>query len=87
MADNFASRASGLGAPARGGFAVTASDSVDLPRETRAVYVGSSGDLSVVLVDGSTVILAGLLAGSLVPVRATRVKATGTTATLLVGLY
>ena len=87
MADNFASRASGLGASARGGFAVAASDSVDLPHETRAIYVGSSGDLSVVLVDGSTVTLAGVLAGSLVPVRATRVKATSTTATLLVGLY
>ena len=87
MADNFASRASGLGAPARGGFAVTPSDSVDLPRETRAIYVGSSGDLSLLLVDGSAVTLAGIVGGSLVPVRATRVKATDTTASLLVGLY
>ena len=87
MADNCATRASGLGAPARGGFAVTPSDGTDLLHETRAIYVGVSGDLALVTVDGSTVTLAGVLAGSLVPVRATRVKATGTTADQLVGLY
>jgi hypothetical protein len=87
MADNFASRASGLGAPARGGFAVAPSDSVDLPHETRGIYVGGSGDLALLLVDGSAIVLAGIVGGSLVPVRATRVKATNTTATLLVGLY
>jgi hypothetical protein len=87
MAENFASRAGDLGAPARGGFAVTANDSTDLVRETRAIHVGQSGDLAVVLVDGSAVVLAGLVAGSIVPVRAMRVKATGTTAGLLVGLY
>jgi hypothetical protein len=87
MADNYAGRAGGLGAPARGGFAVTPSDTVDLPRETRALYVGVSGDLSLVTADGSPVTLGGIPGGSLLPVRATRVKATGTTADQLVGLY
>ena len=87
MADNFASRASGIGAPARGGFAVTPSDSTDLPHETRAIYVGVSGDLSLLMVDGSAITLGGVIAGSLVPVRAMRVKATDTTADQLVGLY
>jgi hypothetical protein len=87
MAENYASRASGMGAPARGGFAVTPSDAVDLPHETRAIYVGASGDLSLVMVDGTAVTLCGIVAGSLLPVRVTRVKATNTTADLLVGLY
>ncbi len=87
MAENYAGRAGGLGAPARGGFAVTPSDTVDLPRETRALYVGMSGDLSLVMADGSSIVLGGIVAGSLVPVRVTRVKATNTTAGLLVGLY
>jgi len=87
MAENFALRAAGIGAPARGGFAVVPSDTSDLARQTRAIYVGSSGDLALVMADGSELTLAGLLAGAVVPVRAARVKATGTTATLLVGLY
>lgn len=87
MTDSFASRASGLGAPARGGFAVTPSDSLDLQRETRAIYVGGSGDLSLLMADGSAIVLSGLVGGTIVPVRAVRVKATNTTATLLVGLH
>ena len=87
MAENYSGRAGGMGAPARGGFVVTPSDSTDLSHETRAIYVGASGDLSLVMVDGSAVVLCGIVAGSLLPVRAIRVPATGTTADLLVGLY
>lgn len=87
MADNFAGRAEGIEAPARGGFAITASNDTDLARETRAIYVGASGDLAVIMADGTEVTLAGIAAGSLLPLRLSRVKATNTTATELVGLY
>jgi hypothetical protein len=87
MVEKYEGRADGATYPARHGFAVTASDSVDLPSETRAIYVGGAGDLSVVLAGGDEVVLAGAPAGSLLPVRVARVKATGTTATLMVGLY
>lgn len=87
MADNFAGRAEGIEAPARGGFAITANDNTDLVRETRAIYVGASGDLAVTMADGTQVVLGGIAAGSLLPLRLGRVKATNTTAGDLVGFY
>jgi hypothetical protein len=36
---------------------------------------------------GATTLFTGILAGTLLPVRATRVKATGTTATNIVALW
>ncbi len=87
MTEKYQGRAEDIAAPARRGFAITASDSTDLSAETRAIYVGSAGDLSVVLSSGDEVTLAGVAGGSLLPVRAKRVKSTGTTAGQLVGLY
>jgi hypothetical protein len=37
--------------------------------------------------DGVAVLLSGIAAGTLLPIRCTRVKSTGTTATLIVNLY
>lgn len=87
MTDQFAGRAESIVAPAGRGFAITANDSVDLAAETRAIYVGGAGALALVLASGDTVTFTGLAAGTLLPVRAIRVKATGTSATLLVGLH
>ena len=49
--------------------------------------MGSAGDLELVLSSGDAVNLAGVPGGALLPLRVTRVKASGTTAGLLVGLY
>jgi hypothetical protein len=87
MTEKYEGRAANIAAPARGGFAITANDSADLAAETRAIYVGGDGNLSLVLVSGDQVTLAGVPAGTLLPLRAIRVRATGTTATQLVGLY
>ena len=87
MTEKFAGRAESIAAPAAHGFAITANDGADLPSETRAIYVGGAGSLAVVLVSGDAVTFAGLTAGTVLPVRAVRVKATGTSATQLVGLY
>ncbi len=87
MSENFGGRADNIVAPARRGFAITASDAVDLVAETRAIYVGAGGDVSVVLSSGDEVGFAGLAGGTLLPVRVRRVKASGTTAGQLVGLY
>jgi hypothetical protein len=87
MAEKYEGRADGGTYPARHGFAVATSDSVDLPNETRAIYVGAAGDVSVVLASGEAVVLAGVSAGSLLPIRVSRVNVTGTTASLMVGLY
>lgn len=78
--------ADGTGA-ARRGFAVTPSDAADLTAETRALYIGQGGDLALILSSGDAITLSGVISGSLLPLRATRVKATGTTAGQIVGLY
>ena len=72
-------------------FAITTSDSsVQSPH--RAIYVGGAGDVTVLLqgdVDagGSTAVtLKAVPVGTILPIRANLVKATGTTATLLIAL-
>ena len=87
MTENFQGRADQLSAPARCGFAIAPSDATDLTAETRAIYVGTGGDLTLVLASGDQVTLTGIGGGMLLPVRARRVKATGTSAAQLVGLY
>ena len=66
---------------------ITASDSVDLANPVRAIYVGGAGSVVITTVAGTDVTFSGLPAGMILPVRAKRVKATGTTATGLVGLW
>lgn len=86
MPDVFANVARTLRDPAEAADAITPSDSTDLTRMTRAVYVGQTGDLSVILASGDTVSFASVQAGSIYPLRVQRVLATGTTAGGLVGL-
>ncbi len=86
MSDRYANHNSGLESPATHGFAITPDDDADLPEATRAIFVGAAGAVSAILVSGATVTLAGIPAGTVLPVRATRVLATATTAGALVGL-
>jgi hypothetical protein len=87
MTEQFDTRAQDVAAPARRGFAIAPSDATDLVAETRAIYVGVAGDLSVVLSSGDEVTFSGVAGASILPLRISRVKATGTSATQLVGLY
>ena len=73
--------------PADYAVAVTPNDSTDLARTPRAVYVGGAGNLNVDMSDGTTILFANLTAGTILPVRVKRVRATSTTATSLVALY
>lgn len=66
---------------------VTPSDTVDLGAVTRGLYVGVAGDVAVIMKDGGAVTFSGLAAGVAHPLRVSRVKATGTTATGIVALY
>jgi hypothetical protein len=86
MPDRFSDHAIGLESPATHGFAVSPSDGSDLTETTRAVYVGASGNLAVTLSSGADVTLTGVPGGTLLPLRLRRIKATGTTATAIVGL-
>ncbi|WP_191057845.1 spike base protein, RCAP_Rcc01079 family [Geminicoccus harenae] len=55
--------------------------------ETRAIYVGSTGDVVAIDERGVEVTFKNAQAGSSLPIRTARVKATGTTAGFLVGLF
>lgn len=70
--------------PAKYAVAVTPSDSTVL-NPTRSLYIGVSGNLSVVI-NGQTVAFANVPVGIL-PVEVTRVRATGTTASSIVALW
>jgi hypothetical protein len=87
MADNFENYNGGLDSPALNAEAVTPSDSVSLTNDSRALYIGVGGDVSVLMSGGTSVTFVGLLAGSILPIRANRVNATSTTATDIVSLY
>ena len=86
MADDFASHETSLISPVQDADAILPSDSATLPKATRGLYVGATGDLRVRLVSGATVTLAAVPGGSLLPLRVDQVLATGTTAGALVGL-
>lgn len=92
MADLFPDTERDGGRPPRGAsatkaWAITPNDGADLDLITRALYVGGAGDVSVILRDDSgAVTLVAVPAGSLLPIRVKRVRATGTTATSIVGL-
>jgi len=71
--------------PAVYGAAVTPSNSVDLTAPTRSLYVGTTGDISVEMLNG-TVVFTGVAVGIL-PIQCTRVNFTGTTASNIVALW
>lgn len=68
-----------------GGVAVTPSDTTELV-STRGLWVGGTGNIAVTFQDGTEVTLSAVPVGIL-PVRVTKVKSTGTTATDIVALY
>lgn len=73
--------------PAREAKAVTPNDSTDIA-QTRALYIGGAGNVKVDMTGGtSAVTFTGATAGSILPIRCTRVYSTDTTATSIVALY
>jgi len=76
-----------LTAPARDGDAITPDDNNDLAVACRGIIVTVAGNVEVVTPAGNTVIYPGLAAGIVHPLRATRIKAAGTTATGIVVVW
>lgn len=85
--DTFHSHTSNLESPARCATNVTPNDVVSLGHVTRALYVGTGGDLAVVMADGANVTFRGVPAGMILPIRVSKVLANGTTADALIGLW
>lgn len=74
-------------APSRGPFAITPHDGNALTSVTKAIYVGTGGDVVLRGVESDAdVTFKNVANGQVLDVQASHVRATGTTATDLVGL-
>jgi len=71
--------------PGQDAAAVTPSDTVEI--DARALYIGVAGDVKIKTALGSDVTFVGIGAGTILPVRAKIVFATGTTATSIVAIF
>ena len=73
--------------PASDGFTITTSDTVNFTAGmARALYIGATGNVVLITPQGTVLTFVGLAAGAILPVMCTRVNATNTTASSLVGL-
>lgn len=92
MADKFAGYFDNISDPGTRSAAIVPSDTADLPDVgPKGIYVGARGDVTMVGV-GAPIGAApdtwkDVAAGSLIPFRARRVMATGTTAANLLAIY
>lgn len=85
--DTFGAVLDSLIAPARNCFSITPNDTAELPFLPKAIYVGTGGTLVVRAIDGSSdVTFTNVANGTILDVRVTSVRATGTTASNLIGL-
>lgn len=85
--DYFKHYGAGLDSPAENAAAITPSDSTDLPVVVRALYCIGTGSVVVTMRGGGAAVTLPMVAGAPLPVRVTRVWATGTTATGIVGVW
>jgi len=65
---------------------VVPSNTTDLAKNSRSLYVGAFGDVKVDMASGQTVTFRNVIGGSVLPVVVRRVYATGTTASGIVSL-
>lgn len=76
-----------LHSPAASAVAVTPHDTNALATPSRGLWIGGAGAVTVRLIgDTADVVFSGIAAGTMLPVRATHVRSTGTTATLIVAV-
>ncbi len=76
-----------LTSPASDAMAVTPDDAQLLGCVSRAIYVGHTGNVSIEMAGGQIVDFDNVQGGTVLAVRAHRVRATGTTAAGIVALW
>ena len=77
-----------LDAPAERAFAISPHDTNELANVVRAVYVGTTGNITGRLVgDTADVAFNSVPAGALLPFRFQYIRSTGTTASDMVGVF
>ena len=85
--DPFAHTIESVVAPASDCFAISPNDLEDLPKATKALYIGTGGDVVLRPVSGTQdVTFRNLPDGSILDVRVRAIRASGTSAANLVGL-
>ncbi len=84
--DRFERSGDSPSSPARHAFAVVPHDSDALPRVPKALLIGSGGTLTLRAVDSATDVTVRVVPGQIVPIRASHVRAAGTSAGEIVGL-
>lgn len=86
MSDPFQNVADAPSAPATRVIALTPHDTNALTDVPKALYIGTGGTIVLTGASGGDVTFANVQSGSILPVRARYVRATGTTATGIVAL-
>ncbi len=76
-----------LTSPAPNAITLTPDDTAPLDTVSRAIYVGVAGDLSVEMKSGQIVVFQGVQSGSILAIRALKVRQTGTTAAGIVSFW
>lgn len=84
--DRFHLRADSPSGPARDAFMVAPDDTAPIEPLPKALLIGGAGTLTLRAVDAGADIAVAVTAGQILPIRAAFVRATGTTATQIVGL-
>ena len=85
--DSFGNFTETVSAPSRRPFAITPHDSNELTFIPKALYIGTGGHVVLRGIDGAgDVTFKNVASGQIIDVRAQYVRATGTTATDIVGL-
>lgn len=85
--DKFQNSSDSLIAPAQACFSITPDDADDLLQVTKAIYVGDGGDITLRSVDGpSDVTFLNVPTGAILDVRVQAIRATGTSASSIIGL-
>lgn len=86
MPDYFHDRSTGLESPGQSAAAVSPDDAIDLAVTSRALYIGTGGDIALTTAAGDIVTFRNVAPGIL-PLRVSRVHQTGTTATDIVAVW
>ena len=84
--DTFQSYSPSPQSPVTHAVAITPDDAADLTHVTRALYLGTGGDLRVTIADGSTLTFVNMVQGWH-PIRVQKVWAAGTSANQIVGCW
>lgn len=91
MPDRFGKQGTGLDSPMKDAFAVTPNDSTVFAQPTRAVYVGTKGNLRVQMLStdnaNTVVTLTSVQAGTMLNIRVNKILSTNTNAGNIIGFY